>query len=461
MANRVIYNVLALYAGPSPSTGYNFLYSTGLSGVIGTAAASGVNRFGGQGPNVSGISIPVNGLPIPTANYSKLTGITNFSAFANMEKAAPTGFGNLATASGAFLSGVTNRISQLARVQSFDESFTRNLTDVNQFGNLAAIDRIEIETPDITANFSYYLSNGRNEELLGLTVANTTAPSATSCISGFLTKTTDDRNMYLLVVEEGYDAAGYNRSTSGVIGIGNCFLSSYTANFAVGEIPSADIEMQGLNIRVLSNMSGESPSPAVSPIDGSSISNIDFVLPIASSITGNQSVATLGNPSLGLREIPKALQPGDIQFTLPSTSYTLLGLSPSDVKVQDATLSIDLARTPLQKLGTRYAFSREIDFPVTATLEINANIGDLASGTYQDLLCGEAEKEFTLSIYDPACIGSARSTAMSYTFKGAKLTSQSLSASIGDNVSVAATYEVQIGSSNDTSKGIFISGSHR
>jgi hypothetical protein len=53
---------------------------------------------------------------------------------------------------------------QLSRIQNFDEDFTRNFTDVNQFGNLAAIARIEVENPDVTASFSYYLTNGENEK---------------------------------------------------------------------------------------------------------------------------------------------------------------------------------------------------------------------------------------------------------------------------------------------------------
>jgi hypothetical protein len=38
-----------------------------------------------------------------------------------------------------------NEIIQIPRVQSFDEDFSRTFTDVNQYGNLAAIDRLETE----------------------------------------------------------------------------------------------------------------------------------------------------------------------------------------------------------------------------------------------------------------------------------------------------------------------------
>lgn len=333
---------------------------------------------------------------------------------------------------------------QLSRIQSFDEDFTRNLTDINQYGNLGAIDRIEVESPDITSSFSYYLTNGENERKLGLNVygSGTDSLDLTSCISGLLTRATDGKNYYLLITEEGNDAVGYAGDKSGVIGIGNGFLTSYSVNAAVGGIPTADIELEGLNIRIYGNFTGRAIVPAIRPIDGADLADTFFRLPSATSQTG--------------RGIPTALQPGDILFTFPADS--VLGFDGADLKVQDFTLSFDLARTPIQKLGNRFAFSREIDFPVTATLEVNAEIGDLASGNLSAVVCGETDKEFVIQMKSPGC-GTDNPTALAYIFKGAKLVSQSFSSAVGDNATMSASYEVQLGGPQDTSKGIFISGS--
>ena len=331
---------------------------------------------------------------------------------------------------------------QLSRVQNFDEDFTRNLTDVNQFGNLAAIDRIEVENPDVTASFSYYLTNGQNERDLGLNVhkSGTNEVDLRSCISGLLSKATDEKNYYLTIVEEGQDAAGYNGASTGVIGVGNGFLTSYTVNAAVGDIPTADVEIEGLNVRVYTASTGV--IPAVNAADGTNFTNKFFRLGPATSITGVT--------------IPTALQPGDITFSLASDQ--VIGFDGADLKVQDFSLSLELARTPLQKLGSRFAFSREIDFPVTATLEVNAEVGDLATGNLASLLCGETNKNFTISMKRPGCDAN-RLTALAYFFKGAKLVSQSFSSSIGDNATMTASYEVQLGGVQDTTNGVFISGS--
>lgn len=336
-------------------------------------------------------------------------------------------------------------VRQLSRVQSFNEDFTRNFTDVNQYGNLAAIDRIEVQAPDVTASFDYYVTNGENENLLGLTVANSGA-TPVSCLSGILNKTVDEKNYYLLIANEGNDASNYNAGAvggkSGVIGIGNGFLTSYSVNAAVGEIPTASVEIQGLNIRVYANANAQSGTqgPGVNPANGQIYTGVSFILPQPQSITGSNIV--------------NALQPGDISFVMTGA----LGHDNLDLKVQDFTLSLDLGRTPLQKLGNRFAFSREIDFPVTASLEVNANVGDFEDGNLADLLCSNPNQSFDIILKKPNCQGTGAGALM-YQFKGAKLTSQNFSSAIGDNATMSATYEVQIGAPQQTDRGIFISGS--
>lgn len=340
-------------------------------------------------------------------------------------------------------------VQQLGRVQSFDEDFTRTFQDVNQFGNLAAIDRLEVEAPTVTASFSYYLTDGLNERLLGLTSATTGSAGNASIISGLLTRATDQKNYYLMIADEGNDAAGYTSARTGVIGIGNGFLTSYTVNAAVGDIPSADVEIEGLNVRIYGDLNAASPggsgavAPGVNAADGQLLTGVKFKLPAATSMTGSS--------------IPNALLPGDITFTPTG----LLGFDPVDLKVQDFSLAVDIGRTPLQKLGSRYAFSREIDFPLTATLTMNAQVGDLSNGTgdLSSLLCDTNLNNFVITMKKPAC-GGTGANALTYEFRGAKLTSQNFSSAIGDGATMSATFEVQVGSAQQTDRGIFLSGSY-
>ena len=70
---------------------------------------------------------------------------------------------------------VKTGIMQLRRVQSANYSFSVNRQDVNQFGQLARIDSVNIEPPTVTLDMSYYLTNGVNEKLLGFNVDGQTS----------------------------------------------------------------------------------------------------------------------------------------------------------------------------------------------------------------------------------------------------------------------------------------------
>lgn len=345
----------------------------------------------------------------------------------------------------------TNDIFQIPRVQSFDEDFSRSFTDINQYGNLAAIDRLEIEPPEVNASFSYYLSDGKSEAVIGLNAAPSGTTTLTSILSGIVNKTTEPKNYYLAITAEGYDANSTTSTTTGVIGLGNASIVSYSVNAAVGDIPSADVSLEALNLRVYSNAISSLDVPAIitsGDADGTAAAG-KFLIPKGYSYTGTA--------------IPAALQPGDIIFNLPADSS--VGFDETDLKLQDFTISVDLPRSPIQKLGSRYGISRELDFPITASIEINAQVGDLKDSTLVNQLCSGSEYTFNIQMNKPYCASGPAGTttvtpAMIFQVRKAKLVSQSFSSSIGDNASMNATYEVSIGSAADTARGIFVSGTY-
>lgn len=332
-----------------------------------------------------------------------------------------------------------NSIKQLTRVQSFDSDFSRKLQDINQFGNLAAIDRLDTEAPTVKANLSYYLTDGGNEKAIGLSVI-TGAQDAVSCLSGILKKETDSKDLYLLVVSEGSDASNYGGAISGVVGVGNAFMTSYSLEASVGGIPTATVGIEALNYRTYADADGANDVPAVNPVNGLSITGAQFVLP-------QHQTNAYGTQ-------PTALLPGDVTLSLTG----IIGSDITDLKVQKATLSLDLTREPLQKLGSKFAFSREIKFPVNAKLSVDAELGDFADGNLSSLLCETGSHDLSLSIKRINCSGNGAG-AISATLKGAKLMSQSIKTSIGGNASLSAEFEVPIGGPEDLAKGLFLSGS--
>ena len=341
---------------------------------------------------------------------------------------------------------------QLARVQSANYSFEITRTDINEFGKLAAIDRIILEQPTVSLDFSYYPETGLNENLIGLSV------DSASAIKDILANadTHTPKNYYILTVDEGEDASDTAiTNTDGMIGIGNCFLTSFNAEASVGEFVTSAVNAEGLNMHFDISTDGSCQNPTVDPETGDLKATTDIQLP-----EGETTVT----------DLPVALRPGDIAFSddgawnaamagnVDNYEDLIVGYKFEELKVQSFTVSMELGREDLQKLGSRFAFSKEIEFPATASMDISANVGDdkAADDSLEYILnTTDAEKDLGVACNSAAgVLRDAGVDGLQYLLKGAKLDSESISSSIGDMKSVDFSFSSQIGGPNDDLHGI-------
>ncbi len=342
---------------------------------------------------------------------------------------------------------------QLKRVQNANYSFTVNRQDVNQFGQLGRIDSVVLEAPTVSLDFSYYLTDGYNERQLGFVT-----DGKLQSLSGMMTRSQNDfgNNYFILTVPEGRDAIGGDilvaEEDKTVIGLGNGYITDYSLEASVGSFPTASVTVEGLNIK--SNKGTEMKGiPAVQPTDGTQICDRCFSLPPAVSGEGSS-----------------VLKPGDIIIDMKNSSLISKQVSGIDksynesdkgsAHIQSFTLSTPLGRTDLQRLGNTYAYAKEVDFPVTCTLSVNALVADLKEGQLVDLLCGE-KYNMQIKIKQPKCVDCKSNDAdegIAIDFKDALLDSESFSSSIGDNKSVDLTFTTQIGGPEQSSVGVFFSG---
>lgn len=401
--NRIIYQSEVLYCGPSPATGFHF--------------KSGSSRYNPSGRVIDSQDV-----------------------------------------GSGMASGL---VQQLHRVQDISYSFSVDRTDVNQFGELAAIDRVILTPPTVSLDFSYLLNSFSNEKLLGL---NVDTSGNVSAIKNLLNKTSDERNYFIKTVGEGLDAIGEGNTASDVISIGNGFLTNYGVEASVGSFPSVKVSVEGLNMAFETGLATGTffTLPAVNPENGARSVN-KYILPIAT-----------GNAGTGDLDI-SVLRPGDVTFSIKrrdassegnvgnaTGTYTTPGQNlddSADRKIQSFNIGLSLKRSPIEKLGSRYAFSREIDFPVQITSSIEAMVTDLTTGSLSDLVNFDESYDITMTINKPA-EGGAASTgpAVKYTLKNCKVTSQAYKSSIGANKMVTLDFSSQIGGPNQTSVGLFMSG---
>jgi len=417
-------------------------------------------------------------------------------------------------------------VANLNRVQNINYSFNISRQDVNQFGELAAIDQCIVEAPTVSLDTSYYLSNFTNEYRLGFFVTQS-GKGVTYAGGGPQADTTDtqsaitnlidsssnayQKSYYILTTKEGRDAninspSGVPLNKSGnyesIIGIGNGFLSSYSTEGAVGGMPTVSVSVEGQNMNFtnipytghtspstagrnmgyrtsapapadasLLGISGE--NPAVNPIDGTKYGT-NVCLPIP---TGNSSGQWMGEIS--------TLRPGDITLTLAKQTGVgvfdaatgamtgdntdafrsmdnpdYAGASINDAHIQSYNISFDLSRSPIQKMGVKYAFARPVDFPVNVSFSVDAIVSDLTSGSLADIVNCDDPFDARVTMRDPSCEVSPKPIVCNYVIKGLKLDSQSFSSDIGSNKTVTLDFSTQIGGPTQKNKGIFMSGYH-
>lgn len=383
-------------------------------------------------------------------------------------------------------------IQEINRVQDMSYNLEVSRTDINEFGQLAALSREVTEPPTVSLDFSYFLTDGTQEKRLGFdlnsnkgfgTAVSNATPMTSNIIKG--TANHDELNYYVITSPEGTDVHGGNLQDQkhGVIGIGNGFITSYGISAAVGELATASVSVEASNILFKSNAAGLVDNPAidVNSSTGAKLKNKvvfgDAATPTITTSTrpgGWKSITSSdGDIDVNGTEL-FAIRPGDIAVDFDAAGYFdgsksagdiltggarlggsggSLGTNETAVHVQSVSLDLPISRTPLTRLGNHFPFKRKTDFPVTMTLNATALMTDFTDGSLDQLICNAEQKRDIAIIMADRC---GTNQAMIYIMRNAIMDTQAFTASIGDNKTVDITFSSQIGGANDTENGVFL-----
>jgi len=322
--------------------------------------------------------------------------------------------------------------NNIQRVQSVNYSFTVPRTDVNQYGQLGQIERVITEVPTVSMDFSYHLAGTTNEtHLLG--------NGATGANFGFLKDLNNtgssyyQQNFKVGLADEGVDYnSGLANSNKGLI-IPNGFITSYSWTGAVGDVPSASVNLESTEMNVADVGTVVSPETSSNPV---------------------------------------VLRPGNVTFRSAPTTTTGLSDANNDlpvmgfdgIHVQSFTVSVDIPRESIQRMGDRYEFARVITFPIQATMSIEAIISEQAASNISDIV-GDQNTQAPDPGFDIDIHCNKASTGvngLNLRFKNAKIEGHSISSSIGANKSITLDYAVQVDSglygygSANSSAGFFL-----
>jgi hypothetical protein len=369
-----------------------------------------------------------------------------------------------------FSGGYENLVQQVHRVQSANYSFTINRTDVNTFGQLARIDAIALEPPTVNLDFTYYPTDGFNERNLGFYVQGADnvglnmGSTVKNASSEHLKSDNAGKSYFILTTPESTDAFSASDAISerSVIGLGNGFLSDYTIEAAVGSIPTANSTVELYNAKSDLGTTGVS-IPGVNLQEGRPVTGIKFSLGHPEALRGDDNGASPSTGQFGVSSLT-ALRPGDVTLEIPEELSMLSKVSgDGSIHIQNFSLSMPLSRSPIDRLGTRFAFSRVVDLPVTASLSVSALMSDIGTGNLANLLddCKEHDIRIKIKGQNSCEAGAPKIDAMTIDFKGARIDSESISSDIGSNKSIDLSFTTQIGGPTDLIHGVFISGANR
>ena len=330
----------------------------------------------------------------------------------------------------SLLAGGGGTAADIQRVQSINYGFTVPRTDVNQYGQLGQIERVITEIPTVTLDFTYNLAGLTNEgRLLGDGGAGS---------KGFMADINRSAsNFDLMKYQIGlsndgqdYRTGSPNGTTNKGIILENMGITSYSWTGSVGDIPSATVNAEGSKMEIGNVTQG-----------------------------ANKEVDTT----------PRVLRPGNVKInsaprtgsggvTLVANRLPVMGFDV--VHVQSFTVSVDVPRESIQRLGDRFEYARVITFPIQATMSLEAIVSSQAASNLTDITSESSDDPGQDILIKLGKQGSTGVSGMGLKFKDAKIEGHSISSSIGANKSITMDFACQVDSGEKahgaSSAGFFI-----
>ena len=351
-----------------------------------------------------------------------------------------------------------NEIRPLFRVQSFSDSFDNPLQNINQLGQATTLAKLATSAPTPTFDFTYFTNNGLNEAALGFPVkfgGSTVSDNISglrSCLSGIFDSTNDSKNYFAQFVPEGKSVYGDTSPDEQdfVVCLSNGFITNYEVSASVGGFMESTVSVEGSNYVVNSDSTGNA-SPAIFPENGSKVTGWRYDIPaIAQDSTG--AFAGAGST------MPAVIKQGGIKLNIDSLSGNM-GVNIKESNINSFSVSIPIARDNLERLGSQFVFARPLQTPIDGTVSFDFNVTDMATGSLVDLFNGTANTEFNFSIVTAGSTGNSVDTdQFAIVVRGATFESENTSLDVGSARNGSVTFQVPLGTVDETGKGIFFSG---
>lgn len=349
----------------------------------------------------------------------------------------------------------SSNLKQINLVQNASFNFNVARTEIQQIGGTTLTARKPVVQADVSVGFSYILSDGKNEDMLGF------------CHSGensaFLSgqqSTSGDRNLFLVVTDDQAEDFNLQKSYAnhGVLGFGNCFPINYSIQASVGSFPTASIEYLASNVKfdtASGTMSytdslggigviGSGLIPAIDPANGQPASTPEYgyILRSGDIMTDSTDEKNLGHQNSGDIHY---LRPGDVEMSFKQSNIGGINLSGSDrMHINSINIDVPINRTDLFGFGSKYVYDRRAKFPGLGNISFSATANNFTDGNLDTIFSEDQEYDFTITFLDHtsslSSAGKPSNKAIELEVTKAKCQSQSFSQNIGNNMQVEGSF---------------------
>lgn len=358
-----------------------------------------------------------------------------------------------------------NIAKRINRVQSVNYDFNVDRTDIGIIGKTQNASRPVIQPPTVTLDFNYFLEGVTNEKRIGFNVDNQSSSSKPIFIRDFFNtgRLLDARNIYLVTNNSSdldvrgqdlnYDLAlsgitgqnpnliiDPNSPRYGILAFQNAYVSNYSVNVSVGEIPSANVSYVADNVIFFSSGSGVQV-PRLNVKSGESFTDgTKIVIPKHFKENG---------PNVTSRSL--IFRPGEI--TVGIQKQTSTGINFHTETLQSFSLELPLERDSISYLGYKLYADRPLTLPIKSSVSLGLLDKNALSGSFLSEINRDDIYNFTVDFKkNDGTIG------LKYLVSGAKFDSTSRSLSIGEHQTSELNFSVEMDLDN-YANGIFISGS--
>lgn len=365
-----------------------------------------------------------------------------------------------------------NQVRQLHRIQAINYSSITNLIDINQYGSAAHIGALSSDTPDVTLDIEYLLSEGYNEQVMGF-ITDGESPALHKHL---MPDGRVGQNFFIVTVPHHHDVVNYdfenNAEDIRVIGIGNAFLTQYAITAEVGSIPKARASFEAFNMVGYTGYCNL-PVPSVDYKFHGCKDDIRFSIPdtYQSFVYGKVT----GMEDIDYREANLGIAPRNIEVSFKNGSYISVlpsGFNDMDsgsVHIQGFTINVPLGRTKINRIGSQHAFSRVGNYPLNVEIVIRGIVSDLKNSPLHSLhlsdTCGAPTFDLEIKMNDGFCISLCKDnsikhvdSSMYFNIKNARLDSEAFTLDLDSHKMVDVKFTAAIVGPDKLDEGFFISG---